>query len=262
MLNNLIESTDLNLGNTRRSRLMMVSLTLVTASLFGAWTFSLFAKDFGMGDGEYDISRLVAPVAVAPEAPTPRSRPVTERRQSPVVPKKVVLPEFFDEIGKTAPQSTAGQPNVKDASKFDPNLLERGPESIPTDVGVRGSGEGTGIVGGTGDGQGEGEAAPEMKKEEPRVPKTVSGGVVNGRAVNLVKPAYPAMAKAVRASGDVNVQVTIDEKGNVVAARAVDGHPTLRSAAEKAARSSTFSPTTLSNQPVKVTGIIVYRFTV
>ncbi|HNQ16081.1 MAG TPA: TonB family protein, partial [Pyrinomonadaceae bacterium] len=92
------------------------------------------------------------------------------------------------------------------------------------------------------------------------VPKVISGGVVNGKATNLVKPPYPAAARAVRASGAVNVQVTIDENGSVISASAVSGHPLLRAAAVQAARSSRFSPTLLSGQPVKVTGVIVYNF--
>ncbi len=63
--------------------------------------------------------------------------------------------------------------------------------------------------------------------------KTISGGVVNGKARNLAVPAYPAAAKAVDASGAVNVQVTIDENGDVVSANAVSGHPLLRAAAEQ-----------------------------
>lgn len=92
-------------------------------------------------------------------------------------------------------------------------------------------------------------------------PKTVSGGVLNGKATNLVKPPYPAAARAVRASGAVNVQVTVDEKGAVVAASTVSGHPLLRAAAVQAARQSKFSPTLLGGKPVRVTGVIVYNFT-
>ena len=92
-------------------------------------------------------------------------------------------------------------------------------------------------------------------------PKTISGGVLNGKAVNLVKPPYPAAAKAVRASGAVSVQVTIDENGNVISATAVSGHPLLRAASVQAARQSKFSPTTLQGQAVRVTGVIVYNFT-
>lgn len=90
--------------------------------------------------------------------------------------------------------------------------------------------------------------------------KTISGGVLNGKAIDLPKPAYPAAARAVRASGAVNVQVVVDENGNVVSASAVSGHPLLRSAAEQSARQAKFSPTLLSGKAVKVTGVIVYNF--
>lgn len=90
--------------------------------------------------------------------------------------------------------------------------------------------------------------------------KSIQGGVLNGKAVSLPAPAYPAAARAVKAGGAVNVQVTIDEAGTVVSASAVSGHPLLRQAAEQAARQATFSPTTLSGQPVKITGVIVYNF--
>ncbi len=94
-----------------------------------------------------------------------------------------------------------------------------------------------------------------------QTPKTISGGVLNGKAQNLPAPEYPAAAKAVKAGGAVNVQVTIDEEGNVSEASAVSGHPLLRKAAVDAALQAKFSPTTLSGQAVKVTGVVIYNFT-
>ncbi len=91
--------------------------------------------------------------------------------------------------------------------------------------------------------------------------RRINGGVLNGKATTLAKPEYPPAARAVKASGAVNVQVTIDEQGNIVSASAVSGHPLLRAAAEDAARASKFAPTMLQGVPVKVTGIIVYNFT-
>lgn len=91
-------------------------------------------------------------------------------------------------------------------------------------------------------------------------PSILSAGVLNGKATSLVRPPYPPAARAVGASGAVNVQVLIDENGNVVRASAVSGHPMLRGPAEAAARASKFSPTTLGGQTVKVTGVIVYNF--
>ncbi|HEX9422552.1 MAG TPA: TonB family protein [Pyrinomonadaceae bacterium] len=92
----------------------------------------------------------------------------------------------------------------------------------------------------------------------PRAP--ISGGVLNGKAISLPKPAYPAIARQAHASGTVVVQVTIDENGSVVSAHAVSGHPLLQAVAVAAARGARFSPTKLSGQPVKVTGVITYNF--
>ena len=99
---------------------------------------------------------------------------------------------------------------------------------------------------------------PPSPKSTPRAP--ISGGVLNGKAISLPKPAYPAIAKAARASGRVTVQVTVDENGNVISANAVSGHPLLKASAVSAARQAKFSPTKLAGQPVKVTGVIVYNF--
>jgi TonB family protein len=90
--------------------------------------------------------------------------------------------------------------------------------------------------------------------------KSTSGGVINGRAVNLVKPAYPQAARAVKAQGAVNVQVTLDEEGNVISASAVSGHPLLRAAAVEAARQSKFKPTIVDGKQVKTTGQIIFNF--
>ncbi len=88
----------------------------------------------------------------------------------------------------------------------------------------------------------------------------LSGGVLNGKAIMLPRPEYPAVAREAKASGDVTVEVTIDEEGNVISARSVSGHPLLQSAAVTAARQARFSPTKLSGQPVKVNGVLVYNF--
>jgi TonB family protein len=88
----------------------------------------------------------------------------------------------------------------------------------------------------------------------------ISGGVLNSKATSLPIPPYPPIAKAAHASGNVTVEVTIDEDGNVIAARAVSGHPLLQAASVAAARNAKFAPTKLSGQAVKVQGVLVYTF--
>ena len=90
--------------------------------------------------------------------------------------------------------------------------------------------------------------------------KPVSGGVLNGTAVYLPPPSYPEAAKRMRTQGVVTVDVILDETGKVVAANASSGPAILRDAAVQAALKAKFSPTKLSGQPVKVSGVINYKF--
>ena len=94
------------------------------------------------------------------------------------------------------------------------------------------------------------------------VSKSISGGVLNGKATSFPSPVYPAAALAVRAQGAVSVQIVIDENGEVISAAAMSGHPLLRSAAVEAAKGASFAPTLLSGQPVRVSGVLVYNFVV
>src|SRR2546423_2126702 len=115
-----------------------------------------------------------------------------------------------------------------------------------------------GVAGGTVE-----EDEPPPPPPTPRTPSSstiISGGVLNGKAISKPEPAYPPIAKAVKASGTVTVQVTVDEEGNVISAHAVSGHPLLQAAAVAAARQAKFSPTKLSGVPVKVNGILTYNF--
>jgi TonB family protein len=106
----------------------------------------------------------------------------------------------------------------------------------------------------------------DLVKEQPAAsppapPKgAVSGGILNSKAISLPRPAYPPIARQAHASGTVVVQVVIDEEGNVIWATAVSGHPLLQAVSRQAALGARFSPTTLSGQPVKVSGVITYNF--
>lgn len=104
-------------------------------------------------------------------------------------------------------------------------------------------------------------ASPKSPPPKPKpVSKTVPGGLLNGKAISLPEPKYPPIARAARASGVVMVQVLVNEDGSVVSASAVSGHPLLRESAAQAARAARFAPTLRDGQPVKVSGVIQYRF--
>jgi len=105
------------------------------------------------------------------------------------------------------------------------------------------------------------DAEPPPPTAAPRpILKPVSGGVLNGTALQLPAPVYPDAAKRMRTSGVVEVNVVLDENGKVVSATATSGPTILRDAAVLAALKARFSPTKLSGQPVKVSGVINYKF--
>lgn len=96
----------------------------------------------------------------------------------------------------------------------------------------------------------------------PVLPSIVrrSEGVIRGNAINRVMPTYPALAKAAHIEGDVVVEIFIDGQGKVLSSRVISGHPLLQQAAVSAARQWEFRSTTLEGQPVKVSGILTFRF--
>jgi TonB family protein len=90
--------------------------------------------------------------------------------------------------------------------------------------------------------------------------KPVSGGVLNGTALSLPAPTYPETARRLRTAGLVTIEVIVDETGKVISAEATGGPAILREVAVQAALRARFSPTKLSGQPVKVSGVINYKF--
>lgn len=84
--------------------------------------------------------------------------------------------------------------------------------------------------------------------------------VLNGKALSLPRPSYPPQARAAHASGTVLVWLSIDERGKVISASVVAGHPLLRFAALEAAKLATFAPTMLDGRAVRVTGTVSYTF--
>jgi TonB family protein len=274
MLDNLVESKNNSLA-VRKFYGFLFSTFLVTAAiLLSATVWSLFAKDFTMGADDLELSRLIAPIPVAenkpePEKPKQQNEPQTAKSDLPS--RKTVMARV-DEV-QIAPDKISTAPNESKARpkgffEVNPNARETD-GNVSTDNGRKTTGEPNGF-------KDPGNQSSVAENKKPDIPKPpviekpeekkkvmtiITGGVVNGKASSLPKPPYPAPARAVGASGAVNVQVMIDERGSVISAKAVSGHPLLRQAAEDAARKAKFTPTYLSETAVKVNGLIVYNFT-
>ncbi len=268
MLNQLIESRDNHRENARKNTFLLGTLTVLTVVLLGSWTYSLFAKSYGVG-GDFEISSLVSPVMVEDEAPVPK--PIRPERNVSKSSSKVVLEHLYEDLDRSGvPDKSLGKKNVVTARQYGLDNVVRGLKNqIPEGAGRSGGNTETGCglcnerpdKNTVNEDKFEGVVKPKATPEPAQKPvRTISLGPVNGRAKYLPKPVYSAAAQAIRAAGQVQIQVTIDEAGNVVSAAFVSGHPLLRQASLDAARISKFTPTTLGGQPVKVTGMIIYNF--
>lgn len=264
MLDQLVESKSHAAEDTKRSGFLLTTFIIMVTILMSAWLYSLFAKDYGMGGDELSLETLVAPPIIE-DAPEPEPEKQPEKKEPDVDVRKELIQNIMSTPVKP-PDVTSTQRNLTKEMRLDrftkigTNDSDTGSQIDPGAARVVSSGSSSGD-GGTGEPSGDGGTPPPPPPPAKKpVPKQISGGVLNGKATSLPKPPYPPAARAVRASGAVSVQVLIDESGSVVSASAVSGHPLLRAAAVQAARGARFSPTQLSGQPVKVSGVITYNF--
>ena len=267
MLDQLVESKSHAGEDKRRGGFMATVMVIAVFGVLTAWGYDLFSKDFGMGGDDLSLTTLVAPVPVPDEEPPPEPEKKPEQKEPDVDVRKELIQNIMQSPVKPPDVISVARNPVKEMrldrlTKLGTNDSDTGARVDSGTARVVDSGGTAGLSTSTGTaptGGGE-EEAPPPPKPKPPVPKMVSQGVLNGKATSLPKPAYPAAAKAVRAGGSVSVQVVISESGSVISASAVSGHPLLRAAAEGAARGARFSPTLLSGQPVKVSGVITYNF--
>jgi hypothetical protein len=86
------------------------------------------------------------------------------------------------------------------------------------------------------------------------LPRIVNAGNVTGRAVRLIRPPGGI------GRGIIEVQVLIDEQGNVSKAGVLGGDRRIFGTAREAACASKFEPTRVEGKAVQVTGRIAYIF--
>lgn len=262
MFDHLVESTTHKDDLARKGSFILGTLVIYGILIVVGIVASIWFTVATLDDQNLELVTLVAPVPIEEKQPdkpqaAPKPQAASEDRQVTTV------RELTTERPEAAPQqikitTQQSPPDVAGAQKGSRDYIAPGGPTLPGATGSGGGGGG----GGGGAPVDPGDPPPPPPAATPRpVPKApISGGVLNGKAVSLPKPAYPPVAKAARQTGTVTVQVTIDENGSVISARAVGGPPLLQAAAVQAAYGAKFSPTKLSGQPVKVTGVITYNF--
>ena len=258
MFDNLVESSSHKDDISRKGSFVAATALIYGVLLVAFFVAGIYWYDNHLGQMELELTTLVAPVPV-PQAQK-EDQPKQEAKPQKVEQNVDVRKELIADVTRTelVPKEVSAK-----ASDIPP--VRRG---VTTVLGNESSNAAAPMPAGPGSGSVvsaptrvdiAGEPPPPAPTPTPRT-APISGGVLNGKAISLPKPAYPPIARAAHASGTVVVQVLIDENGSVVSAHAVSGHPLLQAVAVSAARQARFSPTKLSGQPVKVTGVIQYNF--
>ncbi|HXC72382.1 MAG TPA: TonB family protein [Pyrinomonadaceae bacterium] len=257
MFDNLVESSSHKDDITRKGSFIGVTAIIYGVLILAFFIVGIFWYDAKLGEMELELTTLVAPVPVPQQQKEPEQK--QEAKPTKVEQNVDVRRELIADVTRTELV-----PKEVSAKASDVPPVRRG---VTTVLGSSDSSSAAPMPAGPGSGTvvapskvmvPDEPPPPEAKPTPPRAP--ISGGVLNGKAISLPKPAYPPIARAAHAAGTVVVQVLIDENGNVVSAHAVSGHPLLQAVAVGAARQAKFSPTKLSGQPVKVTGVIQYNF--
>ena len=259
MFDNLVESGSHKQDLSRKGSFLLgtvaiyavIGITLLVIGILWAPAY-LDAQDL-------ELTTLVAPVPVPQQANEPEKQQEAkpQNKDQNVDVRKELIADVSE--SRVAPKEiSAKASDIPPVRRGVTTVL--GNESSNAAVPISaGPGTGTGI--GTGPTKVNIEGEPPPPPPAPTPPRApISGGVLNGKAISLPKPNYPPIARQAHASGTVVVQVTINENGQVISAHAVSGHPLLQAVAVAAARGAKFSPTKLSGQPVKVTGVITYNF--
>jgi protein TonB len=259
MFDNLVESSSHKQDLSRKGSFIAVTALIYGVLLVGFFVAGILWYDAHLAEQELELTTLVAPV------PVPQQQKEPEQKQEAKPQKVEQNVDVRKELVASVDESRL-PPKEISAKASDVPPVRRG---VTTVIGSSDSNASAPMPAGPGAGTVISAPARINIAEEPPPPSTptptpraapISGGVLNGKAISLPKPAYPPIARAAHASGTVVVQVLIDENGNVVSAKAVSGHPLLQAVAVSAARQARFSPTKLSGQPVKVTGVIQYNF--
>ena len=261
MFNNLIESCSHSGEFKRRGSFVLFTSVTYAVLFIVAGVVSIYAVDARLEERDNLVVTMLPPlapatVATASHNPSP-SHSSTARPNLPV--REIVMSTVDDP--RSVPPTTSTTPNhnlPRPNGEFAIGPHDSDPVGLPGN-------NGPGNPGGTGnnvsaDRVDVGVPPPAAVIVERRPPAVMSKGVITGLAISLPKPAYPAIAKQAHASGPVSVQVLVDESGKVISAKAIKGHPLLLAAAQQAAYAARFSPTKLSDQPVKVSGTITYNF--
>jgi len=266
MFNNLVESNKHSEEFKRKGSFFLGAIAIYTSFLLVGGVVSIYAYDAHLDNQSLELVSLLSPVPIQEQKqPEKRAEPKPANNKQQVATRTQFVARV-DNPTKVPDKPSSEPSKVPEIPAFGKVELGESNTDVESVPGAPSNGTG-GPDGNNVKTQMEVEntTPPQVVKKSEDVavkkPTVISKGVINGQAISLPKPAYPQIAKTANIGGQVSVQVLIDETGRVISASVVSGHPLLRNAAVTAAKQAKFTPTKLSDTPVKVNGLIVYNFT-
>src|SRR6476620_4193344 len=188
MLDQLVESKSHAAEDTKRTGFLLTTFILVVTILMSAWLYSLFAKDYGMGGDDLSLETLVAPPVIE-EAPEPEPEKQPEKQKDPNVDVRKEIIASMDEPPPKIPDTISNEKSKippRDPNKYtvkgdiNYSAANAPPPDYKGPVNTGGTGSDTSNVGGGGKADTDSdEPPPAAVKKAP--PKTISGGVFNGK---------------------------------------------------------------------------------
>jgi len=103
-------------------------------------------------------------------------------------------------------------------------------------------------------------AGAEVRRGNPAQPPPLGGDVRPPKLIKSATPAYPALARTQRVSGDVQVDALVDKTGNVEAVKVLSGPLLLQRAAAEAIREWKYTPGVLDGTPTPMHVTVVLKF--
>ena len=104
------------------------------------------------------------------------------------------------------------------------------------------------------------EPSAATKPDEAKKFSPIEVGSLVGYATQKSNPVYPLVAKNMRMTGVVKVDLVIDENGLVAEVQNLSGPAMLQRAATDAVKKWKFKPFTRDGQAIKATGFVSFNF--
>jgi len=102
--------------------------------------------------------------------------------------------------------------------------------------------------------------SPEVRRGNPAQPLPLGGDVRPPKLIKSSNPAYPALARTQRVSGDVQVDALVGTTGNVETVKVLSGPLLLQRAAADAIRQWKYAPGVLDGMPTPMHVTVVLKF--